>query len=91
MLFHYPFLGGTEGARTIGACSILIVCAGAVFAAFSIIISISFFDIFAPPLDADLPLFLPASTPKVASTPVKTEAMKVGSILSCFAKPGKVT
>ena len=59
------------------------VCAGAVFAAFSISFSISAFDIggacFAA---APLSLFFAVWIPKLARTPVKTLAMKVGSMFS---------
>ena len=65
-----------------GADSILIVCAGAVSDALAIRNSMSFLLMLALPPSAPF-FFLPdAWTPKVAKVPVKTEAMKVGSILS---------
>ncbi len=60
----------------IGTCSSLIVCAGAVCAAFSI--NLSIWSLVIPP-PAPPFAFFPAWTPKVAKTPVKTLAMKVGS------------
>ena len=67
-------LDGACGVNCNGACSILIVWAGAAWVALSINISISF--LLTPPAGAELPLpfdlFLAVWTPNVAKTPVKT-------------------
>ena len=71
-----------SGTIFTGPDSNLIVCAGAVSDALAIRNSISFLDILALPPPSSFFFLPPAATPKVAKVPVKTEAMKVGSILS---------
>ena len=76
---HFP-----SGIILTGADSIRTTCAGAVSDALAINISISFFDMFAPPpppLAAFL--FFAVWMPKLAKTHVNTEAINVGSIFFC--------
>ena len=71
-----------SGIILTGPCSIRTICAGAVSDALAINISISFLDMFAPPPLAAF-LFFAVWMPKLAKTPVNTEAINVGSIFFC--------